>query len=156
MKRETPEYSNINDIPYAEFLGSDASVVRARQTARNDLRKSPRIQEKANVYSRVQSSPEALDLTGRIFSCYSSDVSFEGIQMCVDTEMSCGAILEMDIIFSNSPGRLLQIGNVIWCDGFVDEILEGCYYNIGVRFETVTKPWEWAVSKLFEPEKKTS
>ena len=153
MKRETPEYSNINDIPYAEFLGSDALVVRARQTARNNHRKSPRIQEKANVYARVQSSPEALDLTGRIFSCYSSDVSFEGIQMCVDTEMSCGSILELEIIFNDSHGRIWQTGNVVWCDGFVDAILEDCSYNIGVRFETVTNPWRWAVSKLLEKSK---
>ncbi|MEE8378843.1 MAG: PilZ domain-containing protein, partial [Gammaproteobacteria bacterium] len=113
----------------------------------------PRIQEKSYVYNRVRSSTEALDLVGRIFSCHSSDVSLEGIKMHIDIELPIGALLELEIVFKDSPGRFLQIGDVIWCDGFVDESLEGCWYDVGVKFKTVTNPWKRAVSKLLEPEK---
>ncbi len=34
MKRGAPEYSNINDVPYTELLGSDSSVLRVNQIAR--------------------------------------------------------------------------------------------------------------------------
>lgn len=125
----------------------------------DEQRKSPRAQEKADVNIRVTFSPVAIELEGRVFSCYSSDVSFEGIQMCVDTDIPCGAILVLEIIFCNSPKKYMQLGNVMWCDGCVDESLQGDWYNIGVRFETDTNtnlkssPWRAAVSLLLEKSK---
>jgi hypothetical protein len=119
-----------------------------------EQRKSPHIQEKADVTVTVQSSPEAPELEDRVFSCYSSDVSLEGIKMRIDTDIPCDAILVLEIFFSNSPERHLQMGYVIWCDGCVEESLEGDWYNIGIRFDQVTNPkfspWREAVSLLIE------
>jgi hypothetical protein len=118
-----------------------------------EQRKSPRVQEKANVTVRVQSSPNAPELEGRVFSCYSSDVSFEGIQMCVDIDVPCGFILELEIIFSNSSEKHWQMGYVIWRDGSIDESLgEGDWYNIGVGFDIFINPqfssWKTTVLNL--------
>jgi hypothetical protein len=100
----------------------------------------------------IKSSPEALDLVGRIFSCHTKDVSLGGIKLFVDIDIPCGAILELEIIFSNSPERYWLIGNVIWCDEYVDESLEGDWYNIGVSFDVAENPqfssWGEAILEL--------
>ena len=114
-----------------------------------EQRKSPRAQEKADVTVRVQSSPEALDLAGRIFSCHSTDVCLEGIKMSIDTDIPANPLLELVIIFSDSPERFLQIGNVVW----VGEV-EGSsdWHHIGIKFDTAENPqfssWIEAVLKL--------
>ena len=109
--------------------------------------------KKANVSVMIKSSPEAEDLVGRIFFCHTKDVSIGGIKLLVDIDIPCGAILELGIIFSNSPERHWQMGNVIWCDGCVDESLEqGNWHNIGIRFDTDANPkfnsWIETVIKL--------
>jgi hypothetical protein len=123
-----------------------------------DIRKSPRVQEKANVTVRVQSSPEVPELEGRVFSCHSTDVSLEGIKMHIDTDLPVGALLELEIIFSNSPERYWQIGNVIWCDEWVDYSSDKeNWHNIGIRFDTAENlqisSWQSGVSKLIEKSK---
>ena len=71
-----------------------------------------------------------------------------------DADLPVCAQLELEVIFSFSPGQFLQTGNVIWHDRCKDESLEEeDWYNIGVRFDTVTNPWRWAVLKLLEQEK---
>ena len=140
----------------------------------DDHRKFPRVQEEADVTVCIQSSPEALDLEGRIFSCNSYDVSLGGVMLVVDIPVPVGSLdvtlggvmlvvdipvpvgslLELEIVFNHSSERYWHIGNVVW----VGEV-EGSpdWYHIGIRFDTAKNPqfssWQSAVSKLIEKSK---
>ena len=102
----------------------------------NNHRKSPRVQEKANVKVRIKSSPDAPELEDRVFYCHSSDVSFGGLQLLIDTNIPIDALLVLEIVFIHTSERFWQTGNVAWCDECVDESLEqGNWYNIEIRVD---------------------
>jgi hypothetical protein len=119
-----------------------------------ERRKHPRIQEKADVTVRIQSSPDAQNLEGRIFSCHSIDISLRGLKLWVNIPVPIGALLELEIVFNNLSTRFQHVGNVVWT--WADEGLTD-WYNIGIHFNTLANPqfdsWGSAVLKLLEKKK---
>jgi hypothetical protein len=102
-----------------------------------ERRNHPRAQEKADVTVRVQSSPDARDLEGRVFSCHSIDVSLRGLKLWVNIPVPIGAILELEIVFDHLSTRFQHMGNVVWL--WTDEGLTD-WHNIGIKFNTSANP----------------
>ncbi len=116
-------------------------------------RRNPRKEEHADVSVKIQSAPEARGLEGKVFPSYSEDVSLCGMRLDVDIPVPIGALLELEIMLTNSPTKYRHLGNVVWVDAVDDDNLEyGCEHEMGVMLHIESNPqfdsWTTAVSNL--------
>jgi hypothetical protein len=121
-------------------------------------RSEPRAKADSEVIVKIQSVPGVPDLEGRIFACHAKDVSFNGMQLYIDIEIPCGALLELEIVFIHSSERYWHTGYVVWYDDWMEDSPDQeNRFSIGIRFETITNPqsssWRSAVSQLLEMHK---
>src|SRR3989338_6130912 len=117
-----------------------------------DLRQNPRIPENADVSVRIESSPEARNLEGRVFISNSIDISLGGLQMTVEFPVPVDAALELKVTFHSSSRTYWHKGTVIWDDELGSRGKEQKMHRVGVEFNTLDNPqffaWRAAISEL--------
>ncbi|OGT73616.1 MAG: hypothetical protein A3I78_06475 [Gammaproteobacteria bacterium RIFCSPLOWO2_02_FULL_56_15] len=118
----------------------------------SDLRQNPRIPENADVSVRIESSPEARNLEGRVFISNSIDISLGGLQITVEFPIPVDASLELKVTFHSSSKTYWHKGIVIWDDELDSHGKEYKMHRVGVEFNTLDNPqffaWRAAISEL--------
>lgn len=117
----------------------------------NEHRSEPRTEEQADVSIWVRTAPDAVDLEGKVFPSQSEDISMSGMKLSIDTPVPVGAILDLEVMLSNSPIKYEMIANVVWADtaGHVDKDSTnevGVILNIQSNSQLAS--WNAAVSDL--------
>ncbi len=118
-----------------------------------EYRNDPRVQEDADVIVKIQSSPGAHELEGRVIPCHSTDVSTSGMQLSVETDAPVGTLLELEIMFSQTQHKFRHMGNVVWNrEAKNDSRFNDRNRHIGIRFDTASNPqfqsWRSQVADL--------
>jgi PilZ domain-containing protein len=119
----------------------------------NEHRREPRSEEQADVSVRVRTAPEAEALEGKIFPSHSEDVSMSGMKLNIDTPVPIGAILDLEVMLSNSPIKYEMTANVVWADESADSNMEqdsGCDVGVilSIQSNSQLALWNAAVSDL--------
>ena len=111
-----------------------------------------RIEEHADVYVKIQPSPEVRELEGKVFPFRSEDVSLSGLRLDVDIPVPVGALLELEIKLHSSSMKYRHMGNVVWTDSIEDDAEQGYWHDLGISFNTQSNAqydsWATAVSNL--------
>ncbi len=63
----------------------------------SERRLYPRLKKQTSVTVKVQSAPDARELEGKSFPCYSVNVSLNGLLLSVDNDVPVGSYLELYI-----------------------------------------------------------
>ena len=121
----------------------------------SDRRREPRVHEEAAITVKVQSAPQARNLEGKMLQANLTDVSLGGIQMRVDTEIPIGSLLELEVVFHDSPRKYKHMGNVVWkIFKTYDGVKQKAWHNIGIAFMPLANPqldtWILKVANLLE------
>jgi len=115
----------------------------------DEQRKSPRVQEKADVSVRVLTSPEVPDLEGKVFPFHSVNISLGGVMLWVDIPVPVGSYIELLIDLKHASNQFWHMGNVVWVEDDVGTI-NGHY--IGIKFTMLTNAqfyaWQEEMSRL--------
>ena len=110
--------------------------------------------EKADVTIIIKYTPDAPELEGKIFPSSSVDVSLNGLQLTIDTDIPVGARVEVKVMFSHLTLEYWHSGSVIWNDKHDPRKPSLNEYTIGIRIESMADgrfySWFSAVSELFE------
>lgn len=116
----------------------------------NEHRREPRTEEQADVSIWVRTAPEAEDLEGRIFPSQSEDVSMNGMKLSVDVPIPVDAILDLEVMLSNSSIKYEMVANVVWSGEENQE--QGSDLEMGVILNIQSNSqlalWNAAVSDL--------
>ena len=104
-----------------------------KHNSNEDKRKTPRIEEKSKVTVTVLLSPEAPEIEGKSFYCWTRDLSEGGLKFAVHSHVPIGALLKLEIEFLDGPKVEFQHnGNVMWEQEFNED---GIISNwLGVKF----------------------
>lgn len=119
----------------------------------NEHRHEARTEEHADVSIRVRTAPDAETLEGKVFPSQSEDVSMSGMKLNIDVPVPIGAILDLEVMLSNSPIKYEMIANVVWADATKDKSLESesaCDVGVILNIQSNTQlaSWNAAVSDL--------
>jgi len=119
----------------------------------NENRREPRSEEQADVSIRIRTAPDAEALEGKIFPSQSEDISMSGMKLNVDVPVPIGAVLDLEVMLSNSPIKYEMIANVVWADvsDISDlETVSGCDVGVilSIQSNTQLALWNAAVCDL--------
>lgn len=120
-----------------------------------DHRHYPRFKEEAIVNLGILSPTTSSTRLEEPHIYHSRDISTSGMQLNVDTDISIGTLVQIEIAFNHLPETYQQIGHVIWSHGEIAHDIDAqLYRNIGIRFISASRdehePWVSAVSTLIK------
>ncbi len=98
----------------------------------SDQRVHPRLEERNRVTVTVLSSPEAPEIERKSFYCWTHDLSVGGLKFCVHSHVPMGAILKLEVVFTEPIEIFRHIGQVMWEQEFEEEGILSSW--LGVKF----------------------
>ena len=115
----------------------------------SERRHYPRLKKQTNVTVKVQSAPDAPELEGKNFPCYSVNVSLTGLLLNVDKNVPVGSFLELFI----QSEKCWHAGTVVRTSEVIrDDQEQQKTYFVGIEFDAATgsqsDAWKSAISKL--------
>ena len=119
----------------------------------SERRLYPRLKKQTSVTVKVQSAPDARELEGKSFPCYSVNVSLNGLLLSVDNDVPVGSYLELYI----QSEKCWHAGTVVRTSEVQKDNLEQQKaYFVGIEFDSETSSrsdaWRLAISKLQDEE----
>jgi len=116
----------------------------------NDKRGQRRIVQVLPVEAKIQSCPGFHELEGTIFPGATSDVSENGIRLCINQLLPANTFLEMEVKLGER--KYLLSGRVMW-----SQLIDNTTAHIGIMFtsENESQMWSWKnqLSRVFNSEK---
>ncbi len=103
-----------------------------QEAAGTDKREFDRLEERNRVTVTVLSAPEAPEIERKSFYCWTHDLSVGGIRFCVHTHVPMGAILKLEVVFTEPHEIFRHIGQVMWEQEFEEEGILSSW--LGVKF----------------------
>ncbi len=97
-----------------------------------EQREFPRIEERNRVTVTVLSAPEAPEIESKSFYCWTHDLSVGGLKFCVHSHVPMGAILKLEVVFTDPHETFRHIGQVMWEQEFEEEGILSSW--LGVKF----------------------
>jgi len=97
-----------------------------------DKRQSCRLEERNRVTVTVLSAPEAPEIERKSFYCWTHDLSVGGLKFCVHSHVPMGAILKLEVNFSDPHETFRHIGHVMWEQEYEEEGILSSW--LGVKF----------------------
>ena len=116
------------------------------EAAGSEKRAHDRVEERNRVTVTVLSAPEAPEIERKSFYCWTHDLSVGGLKFCVHSHVPMGAILKLEVVFTEPHEVFRHIGQVMWEQEFEEEGILSSW--LGVKFtETLggdTRLASWA------------
>ena len=97
-----------------------------------EKREFDRLEERNRVTVTVLSAPEAPEIERKSFYCWTHDLSVGGLKFCVHTHVPMGAILKLEVVFTDPNEIFRHIGQVMWEQEFEEEGILSSW--LGVKF----------------------
>lgn len=97
-----------------------------------DKRAHNRLEERNRVTVTVLSAPEAPEIERKSFYCWTHDLSVGGLKFCVHSHVPMGAILKLEVVFTEPNEIFRHIGQVMWEQEFEEEGILSSW--LGVKF----------------------
>jgi hypothetical protein len=104
-----------------------------------EQREHPRIDERKRVSITVLAAPDAPNLEGNTFFCWTRDISAGGLKFCVHSRVPVGARLKLQISLAGTAATFQHIGRVMWLQEFEEASLVSNWLGIKIM-ETLGGP----------------
>jgi hypothetical protein len=123
----------------------------------SERRHYPRLRKKTSVTVKVKSAPDARDLEGESYPCYTVNISLDGLLLSVDYNIPVGSFLELYI----QSEKYWHAGTVMWTSEVLkDDRKQQKAYFVGIEFDSATgsrsDAWRTAMFKMQGDEDKES
>jgi hypothetical protein len=107
-------------------------AIETQDAVGTEKRVHDRLEERNRVTVTVLSAPEAPEIERKSFYCWTHDLSVGGLKFCVHSHVPMGAILKLEVTFTEPRETFRHLGQVMWEQEFEEEGILSSW--LGVKF----------------------